>query len=124
MFKLVFDCVKKNFGFVINFYKRRKYLYYTRDITSPKRVTNDGVQLCGLTTPGRHSSEEMSQRWRGTGDDVSSLTWPETKCQIYRADSNALSHFANRTVFTSVCGHLKLTLCNFLMLPVSLDLNV
>ena len=37
-----------------------KNLHYTRDIT-PKRVTSDGIHLCGLA-PGQHSSEETSKR--------------------------------------------------------------
>ena len=47
---------------------------YTRFIT-PKRVTSGGIHLRDLT-PGQHSSEETSQRWRAVGDTVSDLTGP------------------------------------------------
>ena len=38
--------------------------YSPRAIT-PKRVTSGGIRLRGLA-PGQHSSEETSQRWRGS----------------------------------------------------------
>ena len=48
--------------------KKKSNLHYTRRIT-PKRVTSCGAHLRGLA-PGRHSSEETSQRWRVVGDTV------------------------------------------------------
>ena len=47
---------------------QKSNLHYTRGIT-PKRVTSGGTHLRGLA-PGRHSSEETSQRWRAVGDTV------------------------------------------------------
>ena len=44
-------------------------LDYTRDII-PKRVTSGGIHLRDLA-PGKHSSEETSQRWEAVGDTVS-----------------------------------------------------
>ena len=50
------------------YHKKISNLYDTRSITL-KRVTSGGAHLCGLT-PGQHSSEETSQRWRTVGDTV------------------------------------------------------
>ena len=65
-----------------------KSTYENHGIT-PKRVTSGGIHLRGLA-PGRHSSEEISQRWRVVGDTVSDLTAPGFEPQIFRTDSNVL----------------------------------
>ena len=60
--------LRRSFAAVLRLEKRkyRKYknqnIHYTR-VNTPKRVTSDGAHLRDFT-PGLHSSEETSQRWR------------------------------------------------------------
>ena len=65
-----------NFEVIITLRHQKPNIHYkyTRGIT-PKRVTSDGIHLCGFA-PGQHSSEETSQRSRVVGDAVSDLTDP------------------------------------------------
>ena len=58
-------------------------LRYTRGITA-KRVTSDGIHLCG-TVPGQHSSTDISRQWQAVGNTVFDLNSPvliepETSC--------------------------------------------
>ena len=58
---------------------------------TPKRVTSGGAHLCGFG-PGRHSSEETSQRWRAVGDAVSDLTDLGIEAMISRTGSVMLNY--------------------------------
>ena len=49
-------------------FKIKSILHYTH-VIAPKRVTNGDARLRGLS-PGLHSSEETSQRWRAVGNTV------------------------------------------------------
>ena len=83
---------------------KKSNLHYTRDIT-PKLVSSGGVHLRGLAA-GQHSSEETSPQWRAVGDTVSNLTAPRIEHMAYRANSNALNHYAHLAVS---CGQFHVT---------------
>ena len=60
------------------------------------------VHLCDLT-PGQHSFEETSQRWRTVDDTVSDLTGPVIKPQASRTDSVRLATELTGRLFSSKC---------------------
>ena len=70
---------------------KKSTLYYSRGIT-PKRVTSGGIHLLGLS-PGLHSSEETSQRWRVVRDTVSDLTALGIEPKTSGADSHVFKHY-------------------------------
>ena len=60
---------------VIQWKKVENQIFLTSGIT-PKRAKRSGEVHRRSLAPGRHSSEETSQRWRVVGDTVSDLTEP------------------------------------------------
>ena len=66
---------KQNFGGSKKIKNEKPRLLHTRSISS-KSATGGEAHIRGLT-PGQHSSEETSQRWRAVGNNtVSALTGP------------------------------------------------
>ena len=77
--------------------KKKSNLHYTGGITS-KRVTSDGIHLCGLASV-QHSSKGTSQRWRvvtkTASDFLSDMdNWTYRIIEVYFTD--------NKTNFKSV----------------------
>ena len=55
-------------------------------LTDPQGSADPSLRTIGLA-PGRHSSEETSQRWRVVGDTVFDLTGPGFEPQISSTDN-------------------------------------
>ena len=88
-------------------------------------VTSGETQLRGLA-PGQHSSEEMSQRWRVVGNNMSGSTGSGNERRLFCGKSGGFSYYANhrypdldKYILMLVRTYLKQLLLHFTAIRVN-----